>query len=96
MPLEDEIKFFIPCQRVGYLAKIEDLKMSEFENALRVLVVSPMFLAQRLIPRMNKCEGRILLPITPVEAFPQIGWACYGIAKTAFYKLGEQMQVIIV
>ena len=63
IPGEHQIKFFIPCQRVGYLAQLQELKMADFENAFKVHVVSPLYLSQKLIPRLKQSTGKVAFSI---------------------------------
>ena len=60
IPAEDQLCFLIQNAAVGVPARLSDLKRSDFEYAMAVNVTAPLFLTQRLLPKLKASKGRIL------------------------------------
>ena len=60
IPACDHICFLIQNAAVGVPARLLDLKREDFEYAMAVNVTAPLFLTQRLMPRLCASKGRIL------------------------------------
>jgi NAD(P)-dependent dehydrogenase (short-subunit alcohol dehydrogenase family) len=93
IPADDDVMYFIPSQRYNHLAKVGNIQMSEFQRVFAVNAISPLILIQKLAGRLGKAGGRVLLPVTPAEAFPQTGWCCYGLSKIVLEKIADQCKV---
>merc|ERR1719186_1127955 len=93
IPDEDQLCYLIQNAAVGVPARLSDLKRSDFEYAMAVNVTAPLFLTQRLLPKLKASKGRILHLGTGVAFNAQIGTATYGLTKMAFHRLFEQLKV---
>jgi len=93
IPAGDQLCYLIQNAAVGVPSRLADLKREDFEYALAVNVTAPLFLTQRLLPRLQASQGRILHLGTGVAFNAQIGTATYGLTKMAFHRLYEQLRV---
>ena len=60
IPQDDHLCFLIQNAAVGVPSRLSDLKRGDFEYAMAVNVTAPLFLAQRLLPKLKASKGRIL------------------------------------
>ena len=93
IPQHDEIKFLIQNAAVGVPSKLSDIKKSDFEYAMKVNVTAPLMITKYLLPRLRRCEGRIIHLGTGVAFKAQLGTTTYGVTKMAFHRLYEQLKV---
>merc|ERR1711892_642627 len=60
IPAGDQLCYLVQNAAVGVPSRLADLKREDFEYALAVNVTAPLFLTQRLLPRLQASQGRIL------------------------------------
>merc|ERR1740129_516159 len=93
IPAEDDLCYLIQNAAVGEPSRLADITRSDFEYAMAVNVTAPLFLTQRLLPRLKASQGRILHLGTGVAFNAQVGTTTYGVTKMAFYRLYQQLKV---
>jgi len=93
IPSTDSLLYLVQNAAVGVPSTLLDLKREDFEYALAVNVTAPLFLTQKLFPRLQESGGRVLHLGTGVANMPQLGTASYGVSKMAFHRLYEQLKV---
>jgi len=90
---EDSVKYLVQNAAVGVPDKLATIRKQDFEYAMSVNVIAPLFLTQMFLPKLLQCNGRIIHLGTGVAFHPQIGTATYGVTKMAFHRLYTQLQV---
>ena len=60
IPQDDQLCYLIQNAAVGVPSRLADLKRGDFEYAMAVNVTAPLFLTQRLLPKLKASKGRIL------------------------------------
>jgi NAD(P)-dependent dehydrogenase (short-subunit alcohol dehydrogenase family) len=73
---------------------LEDLAVSDFERTLRVNVIAPLQLAQRVLPSMRARGSGLIVNVTSdagVQAYP--AWGGYGASKAALEHLSRVLAV---
>ena len=60
IPQDDHLCYLIQNAAVGVPSRLADLKRGDFEYAMAVNVTAPLFLTQRLLPKLKASKGRIL------------------------------------
>jgi len=93
IPDSDKLCYLIQNAAVGVPARLSDLKRNDFEYAMAVNVTAPLFLTQKLLPRLQASKGRILHLGTGVAFNAQLGTTTYGLTKMTFHRLYEQLKV---
>merc|ERR1712142_1140508 len=93
IPDSDKLCYLIQNAAVGVPARLSDLKRNDFEYAMAVNVTAPLFLTQKLLPRLQASRGRILHLGTGVAFNAQLGTTTYGLTKMTFHRLYEQLKV---
>ena len=93
IPPDASVKYVVQNAAVGDPAFLENLDRHHFEYAYSVNVTAPLFITQKLLPKLKLSNGRILHIGTSVGNYAQRGTATYGITKLAFYRLYEQLKV---
>jgi short-subunit dehydrogenase len=81
---------------VGKPFPLGKLPLDHWQYALEVNLTAPLFLTQALMPQLEKGAGRVLHLGTGVAHNPQQGTAVYGITKSAFYRLWQQLNADLV
>src|SRR3954465_718048 len=69
------------------LPRLADLAPAALEHILRVNVVAPLALTQRLLPALRSAGGRVLNVSSDVAVEPYAGWGGYGASKAALDQL---------
>jgi len=93
IPASDKLCYLIQNAAVGVPGRLTDMKRDEFEYAMAVNVTAPLFLTQKLLPKLRVSNGRILHLGTGVAFNAQLGTTTYGLTKMAFHRLYEQLKV---
>jgi len=93
IPVGDKLCYLIQNAAVGVPSRLADLKREDFEYAMAVNVTAPLFLTQKLLPKLQQSKGRILHLGTGVAFNAQLGTTTYGLTKLAFHRLYEQLRV---
>ena len=60
IPASDKLCYLIQNAAVGVPGRLADMKRDEFEYAMAVNVTAPLFLTQKLLPKLRVSNGRIL------------------------------------
>src|SRR3954467_1496239 len=69
------------------LPRLADLAPAAFEHILRVNVVAPLALTQRLLPALRSAGGRVLDISSDAAVEAYAGWGGYGASKAALDQL---------
>jgi NAD(P)-dependent dehydrogenase (short-subunit alcohol dehydrogenase family) len=69
------------------LPRLADLVPGELERILRVNVVAPLALTQRLLPALHGARGRVLTISSDAAVEAYAGWGGYGASKAALDQL---------
>jgi NAD(P)-dependent dehydrogenase (short-subunit alcohol dehydrogenase family) len=69
------------------LPRLADLAPGAFERILRVNVVAPLALTQRLLPALRGARGRVLTISSDAAVEAYAGWGGYGASKAALDQL---------
>jgi len=93
IPASDKLCYLVQNAAVGVPARLADMKRDDFEYAMAVNVTAPLFLTQKLLPKLQVSNGRILHLGTGVAFNAQLGTTTYGLTKMAFHRLYEQLRV---
>lgn len=92
IPPTDVVRYLVHSAAVGEPEKVENIQLLNFELALKVNVIAPLFLTKGFLPRLKR-KGRILHFGSGVAFKAQLGTASYGISKMAHHRLYEQLKL---
>jgi len=93
IPASDKLCYLVQNAAVGVPGRLADMRRDDFEYAMAVNVTAPLFLTQKLLPKLQVSNGRILHLGTGVAFNAQLGTTTYGLTKMAFHRLYEQLKV---
>lgn len=91
LPPTASLRLLVQNAAVGDPARLEQLRLDDWEEGLRVNVTAPLFLTQALLEHLKRGRGRILHLGTGVAFRAQLGTSIYGVTKAAFYRLYQQL-----
>ena len=97
IPRGDILSFLVHNAAVGDPSKVNCIDVDHFRYAMEVNVTAPLALTQLLFPQLkhesNEEGGRVLHLGTGVAHQLQIGTGTYGITKSAFFRLYQQLSL---
>lgn len=93
IPGDASVFLLVQNAAVGEPARFRDVDTNHLEYAFRVNVVAPLVIARDFLPALQRGHGRILHLGTSIAFTPQIGTTTYGVTKSAFHRLYQQMNV---
>merc|ERR1719495_323920 len=93
IPASDKLCYLVQNAAVGVPGRLADMRRDDFEYAMAVNVTAPLFLTQKLLPKLQVSNGRILHLGTGVAFNAQLGTTTYGLTKMAFHRLYEHLKV---
>ena len=91
LPASATVGLLVHNAAIGDPAPFTAVDPRHLEEALRVNVVAPLALTQAFLPALLAGHGRVLHLGTSVAHNPQAGTLVYGVTKSCFHRLYQQL-----